>query len=349
MRSRELVRSRPDIVALLVAALLAGCAVAPPAPPSAPVQPAVATAPQMIEVLARNDDFVVVLPRPGDDFASLAKRYLGDARRAWWIATFNGLPQPKSGVDLVIPLQPNLLNSVEQNGVRTLTVLCYHRFDNGRSKLSVSGRDFDEQMAYLAANGYHVIALKDVPAILRGEMPMPPNAVAITIDDGYRSTYETAFPILARHGFPATVFLYTNFAGLPAAMTWAQLKEMTASGLIDVQPHSKSHANLSLRGPNESDREYAERVREEIQTSRAEIERRLGHSVYAFAYPYGDANETVVHLIKRSGIGVAFTVSPGGNAFYSYPLMLRRTMIFGDEGLAAFRSKLAVFSRDGGR
>ncbi len=344
-----MVRPRPEVVGLLAAALLAGCAVVPPAQPPAPIQPAAPAAAQVIEVLARNDDFIIVLPRQGDDFAALARRYLGDARRAWWIADFNGLSRPEAGVDLVIPLKPSLLNSVDGKGVRTLTVLCYHRFDNGRSKLSVSGRDFSEQMEYLAANGYNVIALKEVPAILRGELPMPPNAVAITIDDGFRSTYETAFPILVRHRFPATVFLYTDFAGLPAAMTWAQMKEMTASGLIDIQPHSKTHANLSLRRPDEADRAYAERVRGEIEVASAEIERRLGQSVYAFAYPYGDANETVIRLINRSAINVAFTVSPGGNAFYAYPLMLRRTMIFGDEGMDDFRSKLAVFSRNGAR
>jgi peptidoglycan/xylan/chitin deacetylase (PgdA/CDA1 family) len=204
-------------------------------------------------------------------------------------------------------------------------------------------------MEYLAKNGYNVIALRDLPAIMRGELPMPPKAVAITIDDGYRSTYEIAYPILARHGHPATIFLYTDFAGLPAAMTWSQMAEVTASGLIDVQPHSKSHANLALRRHEEGDRLYTERMRQEIEASSVEIERRLGLSVYAFAYPYGDANETVTELIRRSGIAVAFTVSPGGNAFYSYPLMLRRTMIFGDDALADFRSKLAVFGREGAR
>jgi peptidoglycan/xylan/chitin deacetylase (PgdA/CDA1 family) len=340
-------RLRLERFVLLVALLLGACATPPPAPPPAPVEPAKRAVRAVLEVLARNDDFIVVLPRPGDDFAALAKRYLGDARRAWWIAEFNGLAQPEPGVDLVIPLKVSSLNSVGQMGVRTLAILCYHRFGNGRSKLSVSVQDFSEQMQYLAAQGYNVVSLRDLPAILRGELPMPPKAVAITIDDGYRSTFEIAYPILARHGFPATVFLYTDFAGLPDAMTWPQMMEMSASGLIDIQPHSKTHANLSLRPSGESDRSYAERLRQEIEVPSAEIERRLGQSIYAFAYPYGDANETVTELIKGHGIEVALTVSPGGNPFYAYPLMLRRTMVYGDDGPAEFRSKLAVFARNG--
>jgi peptidoglycan/xylan/chitin deacetylase (PgdA/CDA1 family) len=343
-------RPRLDLPALAAVLLLAACATPPPPAAPPPVEAVPAAAPPPLEVLARSDEYIVVLPRPGDDFASLAKRYLGDAGRAWWIAEFNGLSRPKAGVDLVIPLKPSLLNSVDAKGVvRTLAVLCYHRFDDGQSKLSVSARDFAEQMDYLAANGYNIVALKDLPAILRGELPMPPKAVAITIDDGYRSTYEIAYPVLLKHRFPATVFLYTDFAGLPAGLTWAQMNEMAASGLIDIQPHSKTHANLTLRQGDEADRAYVERLRQEIDAPSAEIERRIGRQVYAFAYPYGDANETVNELVRRRGISVAFTVNPGGNPFYAYPLMLRRTMIFGDDGLAGFRKKLAVFTSSGER
>ena len=58
--------------------------------------------------------------------------------------------------------------------------------------------------------------------------------MAITIDDGYRSTYEIAYPVLRKHGFPATVFLYTDFVGAADALTWPQMKEMAASGLIGL-------------------------------------------------------------------------------------------------------------------
>jgi peptidoglycan/xylan/chitin deacetylase (PgdA/CDA1 family) len=332
--------------AALAAFLLAGCATQTPAPP--PVAVAAPLPAARVEVLARSDDFVVVMPRADDDFAALAERYLGDARRAWWIAEFNGVSRPARGVEVVIPLKAAILNRVGAGSVRTLTVLCYHRFDDvARSKLTVSAADFAAQMEFLAAHGYHVVALKDVPAILRGDAPMPPKAVAITIDDGYRSTYDIAFPVLFRHRFPATVFLYTDFAGLPAAMNWSHLKHMTDSGLIDVQPHSKTHANLALRGADESDRAYVERLRREIDFPGAEIERRLGKAIYAFAYPYGDASEIVAEQVRRGGIEIALTVSPGGNPVYSYPLLLRRTMVFGDQGIDEFRAKLAAQSLNG--
>jgi peptidoglycan/xylan/chitin deacetylase (PgdA/CDA1 family) len=342
---------RPSLIAPAAAAaaavlmVLAGCAAPPAAPPAAPqlaVEPPLAAS----EVLARSDELLVVVPRAGDDFAALARRYLGDARKAWWISEFNRIARPTPGVDLVIPLKPARLNSVDARGVRTITILCYHRFDNGKGKLSTNGEDFAAQMEVLAQDGYHVVALRDLPAILRGEQPMPPKAVAITIDDGYRSTFDVAYPVLVKYGFRATVFLYSDFAGLPAALTWAQMREMTASGLIDIQPHSKSHANLSLRLPDESERAYLDRIAREIDAPAAELKRRLEVPTYAFAYPYGDANESVTELMEKRGVQLAFTVTPGSNAFFAYPLLLRRTMIFGEDTVDDFRAKLTGANRE---
>jgi peptidoglycan/xylan/chitin deacetylase (PgdA/CDA1 family) len=129
-------------------------------------------------------------------------------------------------------------------------------------------------MQYLAKNGYHVLPMSRIEEFLAGRAPLPRKSVIITIDDGYRSTFDVAFPILRQHGFPATVFLYSDFVGAPDALTWAQMKEMTASGLIDVEPHSKTHANLTLRLADESDARR-ERVRREVDTPIALIKDRL--------------------------------------------------------------------------
>ena len=101
--------------------------------------------------------------------------------------------------------------------------------------------------------------------------------MVITIDDGYRSTYEVAFPVLKRHSFPATVFLYSDFVGAGDALTWAQMKEMTQSGLIDIQPHSKSHANLTLKLAGR------ERTRATGSASGARSRRRSTRSASAWA------------------------------------------------------------------
>ena len=60
------------------------------------------------------------------------------------------------------------------------------------------------------------------------------------------------------------------------------------------------------------------------------------------AYPFGDANEVVLESAARHGYQLGATVIPGGNGFFAQPLMLRRTMIYGDLGLDGFKAKLQV-------
>jgi len=70
------------------------------------------------------------------------------------------------------------------------------------------------------------------------------------------------------------------------------------------------------------------------------LERRLNTQIRHYAYPYGDANQAVLDALTRQHYQLGLTVNPGGNAFFAQPLMLRRTMIYGDQDIAAFKLKL---------
>jgi peptidoglycan/xylan/chitin deacetylase (PgdA/CDA1 family) len=300
-------------------------------------------------LLARNDELAIVVAGPGDSSATLAQQYLGDARKAWRIAEHNGIAEIRPGQTVVIPLVVRNPIGVHADGYQTVPVLCYHRFGNRASKLTVTPAAFAAQMEYLARNGYHVVPLARLPDFLAGKEPLPKKSVVITIDDGYRATYEIAFPILKKHGFPATVFLYSDFVGAGDALSFAQMKELIASGLIDIQPHSKSHANLTLRLPDETDARYRDRLRSEVDTPIGVIQERLALSSIAYAYPYGDVNDIVVDLLARKGVSLGVTVTPGGNGFFAYPYMLRRSMVFGNEDLDSFKTKLVTFVGTSGK
>jgi peptidoglycan/xylan/chitin deacetylase (PgdA/CDA1 family) len=331
----------------ILALMIAGCATPPPAAPDA--TPAFAAPSDAGPVVNRDEDFAIVVVRDGETLASLAERYLGDAGRAWWIAQFNGTPTVRAGQMIVIPLRIRNTVGVYASGYQTIPILCYHRFGTRATKLNVAPAAFEAQMEYLARNGYTVITLKRLARFLQGKEPLPAKTVVITIDDGYRSTYEIAYPILRKFGFPATVFLYTDFVGASDAMTWAQMKEMMASGLIDIEPHSKSHANLALRLPGETEAKYKERIKREVDAPVAVLRERLGDTSFTYAYPYGDVNEWVVDLLARQNVNQGVTVTPGGNGFFAYPYMLRRSMVFGDQDLDAFKSKLVTFVRTANR
>lgn len=325
-------------MALLAGALLAGCAT-PPAPSSGTALPPARTE----GVIARDARFVIYMPTEGDSFASLARSFLGDERRDWEIADFNGVARPEPGKALAIPLQPVNPTGVTADGYQLITILCYHRVGPRASRMVLPPENFAAQLDYLARNNYRVIRLADVPDFLAGRKPLPRRAVVITFDDGHVSSYEHAYPLLKKYNFPATFFLYTDFIGSGDALNWARIQEMAQSGLIDFQSHSKTHANLTLRLPGETDARYRERLDAEVRVPRDLIQRQLRNKVGLYAYPYGDANEIVIERLIAGDQTLGATVNPGGNPFFAHPFMLRRTMIFGEHDINAFRAALQTF------
>ena len=103
---------------------------------------------------------------------------------------------------------------------------------------------FREQMQYLKANGYRVISLRELVEFTRLERQLPQRSVVLTFDDGYKSFRQHAYPVLKELGFPATLFVYTDYVGAGRnALSWQDLRELGAEG-VDVQAHSKTHQDL---------------------------------------------------------------------------------------------------------
>lgn len=340
----NLARTRIGLACIL-SVLASACTTLPSATPprDGPQAKPARPAPPQGKVLARNERFVVYAPAPKDSLASLAASFLGDERLGWMIADFNRIKTLRTGMAVAIPLHPPMPQGVRVDGYQTVPILTYHRFGPKAAKMVVTPEDFAAQMDFLAEHGYRVIPLSDLVEFLKGRQALPERSVVITIDDGYASNYHHAYPVLKKHGFPATIFLYTDFAGAGDALSWAQMKEMRASGLIDIQAHSKSHANLTDRLAGESEEAYRQRLDSEIQIPRDTLKRRLGADSLAFAYPYGDANTLAIDRVSKAGYDLAATVEPGGNPFFAHPYLLHRSMVFGDQGLADFKARLQVF------
>lgn len=297
------------------------------------------------KTFARDENYVVVITQPGDTLESLAEKYLGDANKTWIIADFNDINEVVPKREIVIPLKPQNPTGIYPDGYQTIPILCYHRFGEGYEKMAISAKNFREQMQYLKDNDFHVIAMKDIYDFVNGMSSLPKKSVIITIDDGYRSTFEVAYPILKDFNFPATVFLYTDFMGAGDALSWQQTSEMAESKIIDFQPHSKTHPNMSLPKINESDNEYKIRIKNEIDSPTEKIEKYIKTPLHTFAYPYGDTNEMIIEYLKKIKYKLGVTVQPGGNATFAHPYMLHRTMIFGDHTIADFEKSLVTFKQ----
>jgi peptidoglycan/xylan/chitin deacetylase (PgdA/CDA1 family) len=348
----------------LVSLLLAACQTPPAtdtpvvAPPAAAASaalppPRVAQGPEARpgargRVLARSERLLVYLPEADDTAQGIATRFLGSPALAWRIAQANGLRPASDGAAnlggaLIVPLAAGNATGVVGDNIQTVPILCYHRFGTGNSKMIMPPAQFEAQLDWLQSNDYTVLPLSALNGFLAGRAGVPPRSVVITIDDGYESVYRHAFPALRKRGLSATLFVYTDFIGSRDGLSWAQLEEMASSGVIDIQAHSKSHRNLVERSSGEGDVAYRQSIEAEVKVPRSVLEKRLaaaGVKVRHMAYPFGDANQGVVDTLMRNDYDLGLTVTPGGNPFYAHPLMLRRTMIFGDHTLEEFKSRV---------
>jgi len=292
-------------------------------------------------VIARSSDYIL-LQVGKEDAHALAARYLGDSSRYWQIEDANPRDAIGPGAEILVPLGQDNPTAVFAEGYQTVPVLCYHNFGDRSTKMTISVSRFREQMQYLKDNDYRVIPLQDFIAFLNGKRQIPRRAVVLTMDDGHRSIYDVAFPILKEFGFPATVFVYTDYIN-NGGLGWKQLADMMGSGLITVQPHSKTHDNLTLRANGETQQEYLQRVEQEVRLPKQQLRKHLQSTPVAYAYPYGDANDQVISMLKQEGLSFGLTVQTGGNAVFSYPYLLHRSIVFGDRGLDEFTSLLVTF------
>ncbi len=290
------------------------------------------------------EDFAAVVAQPGDTFASLAEEFLGDASKGWAIKEFNGIDEIVTGQKLVVPLDTRSPAKVRNGKYQTVPVLTYHKFSQDvRDAMTVRARDFEAQMDYLEQNGYTVVGLERLYRYMLATERLPDKSVAITIDDGWRSFYQLGYPILKKHGFPATLFVYTELiSGSSITLDWDLVAEMARNG-IDIQAHSKTHRNFNERRPGESADEYFHSLKTEIVGSAEIIDRRVGKKVRFFAYPYGEENTLAAALLEKNGFQAAFTVERKSAPFFSDRYRIGRRMIYGSFDIDAFKRNLEVY------
>ncbi len=296
----------------------------------------------MAQVLGRTERLLVVVPAAGDNAAALAERFLGRADRAWWLGDAAAVVP---GEPLVVPLQhPNPIGFTAE-GVQTVPILAYHRFGVTSSPMVVTAVQLEAQLQALAERHVKVLPLAALSQFLSGREPVPPGSVAITVDDGHESFHRVAFPLIRQYRVPVTLFIHTDAIGTREFMTWDQVQEVAASGLVSVQAHSKTHQALAVRAARETDLNHRRRIEMEIQASRKVIEQRLpGTTVSQFAYPHGRASPTLLDALQRNAFDLALTARAGANAFFQPPFLLRRTLVLGSDSLDDFRAHLGVRS-----
>jgi biofilm PGA synthesis lipoprotein PgaB len=245
-----------------------------------------------------------------------------------------------------------------------LTILSYHEIAERNDALvpeyTVTPTNFVRQMDWLKNNGYHFVSVDDLLAERAGKRPLPDKPVLITFDDGYHSVYTHAFPILKMFKAPAVVALVgawldkpdgkVNFDGksIPRSdlLSWDEIREMTASGLVEIASHSHSlHEGIPANPQGnlqpaatarrwladsrryEDEAAYRRRVTEDLKRNNDLLQQRLGNAPRIIVWPYGRYNAETTAIARKLGLTVGLTLDDGANT-RSTPLhALRRILV----------------------
>jgi peptidoglycan/xylan/chitin deacetylase (PgdA/CDA1 family) len=216
-----------------------------------------------------------------------------------------------------------------------LRVLMYHKVnDIPDNPTTVPVGLFDDQLAQLSELGYEVVSPEAVLDHYTLGAPLPPKAVLITFDDGYRDIVENALPVLERHGCQGMIFVPVAFMDdampLPhethlvergmrnPTLDWGLVRELDAAG-VRVESHGIAHRPLAEIPLDEAVREIA--------VSKLRLEEELGRPVRAYAYVKGsEAHFHPVHesLLRQAGYDIAFTSISRANRAAENPFRLGR-------------------------
>ncbi|MFC8676594.1 polysaccharide deacetylase family protein [Streptomyces griseorubiginosus] len=191
-------------------------------------------------------------------------------------------------------------------------ILMYHAVatdpNDATRVLSVSPDAFAEQMAIIGALGCTPLRTDDLAARWRDGRPLPERPVLITFDDGYEGVHRHALPVLAKHGFPATVFVSTGWirgahdmgGGLDAMLDWDQVRELASAG-VEIGGHTHTHPQLDQLDDSA--------LRHELIHSREIVGDELGTVPLSLAYPYGYSSRRVREAVRETGYGQALAVN----------------------------------------
>jgi len=230
-----------------------------------------------------------------------------------------------------------------------ILILMYHILDRPMSeqeaRFCCTPEYFSEQMKYLANSDYELLTLDQIEETIKGQRHQERPGVAITFDDGFSDFHQNALPILNQWKVPATLFIvsrrigesndWMHSRGFPKRplLSLEQLLEVRDAG-ITIGSHTCTHARLSEISPDK------EKLDEELQTSKQELEEILEQEVRHFAYPYGLYDAETVTAVKQAGYATACSVRSGFNRKGIDPHLLRRLEIYGSDTLWHFRQKL---------
>ena len=205
---------------------------------------------------------------------------------------------------------------------------------------TISAQTLIKHFNWLKENGYNVISWQQVIDAENGQGTLPDNAVLLSFDDGYETMYNVVFPLLKAYNYPAVFAPVTGWLDTPANQkiayadkmldrsvfaTWAQVKEMEQSGLVEVASHTHNlhngiNANPSggqlpaviapeyKNGKYETEDAYKNRLRSDFALTVQTLVNHIGKKPRVMVWPYGQFNDVAVQIARQAGMPHYFSL-----------------------------------------
>ncbi len=225
-------------------------------------------------------------------------------------------------------------------------ILMYHSISQESApafrRWTIGPKAFTEQMALLHALGYTTLSVTQFACALRTPgSRLPEQPVVVTFDDGFADFYETAFPVLQKWGFSASLYISTGFIGGTSGwlrplgegrrpmLTWPQIREIDKAG-IECGAHCVTHPQLDVIPRAEAFRQ--------IEASKAVLEHSLGHEVSTFAYPHGFHDSAVRQMVIDARFSSACAVKDAMSGAGDDVFALARIIVHPGMTIGQFRA-----------
>lgn len=199
-----------------------------------------------------------------------------------------------------------------------IPVLMYHHFairnmgvGNG---VVTTTKELEDHLRYFQSQGYKIISLEELDRLLASAekdtrkeglgLGLGKKYLCITMDDGYYSNYDLAYPLFKKYRVPASVFAVTDYVTEQIGIqkfTWSQAATMEKSGYMKVYSHTANHQPVEA-GKEEDFLDSMQRSEETLAANLSE------KHVKAMAYPNGRYTEESQRLLEEDGYVLQFTV-----------------------------------------
>ena len=184
--------------------------------------------------------------------------------------------------------------NIEDYGILSIM---YHRFEENKyPSTNIRLEDFKSHINLIEKYKYKFISHNQFESLIN-EKGLE-KKILLTIDDGFSSFYENAWPILKEKKIPFIIFINTETVGSRGYMNWKQIKEIFQFDFVHIGNHSHSHEYLVDWSDDE--------IEKDLKTSIKLFKEKLNHETKFFAYPFGEYKKSYKEIVKKLGFEYAF-------------------------------------------